>query len=49
MYDAVSKAAIRDMEQEEVYSRVYSKGELYPTFLNIKNPLSHDYDGTHQG
>jgi hypothetical protein len=31
------------------FKKVISKGNTYATFLNIRNPLIHDYEGTHQG
>ena len=37
------------LKDDEVYQRVKSKAQEYPVFLNIKNPLFHDYEGTHQG
>lgn len=44
-----SDNAIEEIYKDEVYSRVSSKGTVYPVFLNIKNPLVHDYEGTEQG
>lgn len=33
----------------DLYKKYQSKTQLYPVYLNIKNPLSHDYEGTSQG
>ena len=37
------------IRQETDRKRLIEKSGFYPVFLNIKNPLSHDYEGTHQG
>lgn len=34
---------------DDVYDKLQERGDLYPAFLNIRNPLIHDYEGTHQG
>ena len=39
----------RKLKEEENYNKVLSNSELYPVFLNIKDPLKHDYEGTEQG
>ena len=45
----VNEANIETLANEEEYSKLRRHYQLYPVFLNIKNPLVHDYEGTHQG
>ena len=45
----VNEANIETLANEEEYSKLRQHYQLYPVFLNIKNPLVHDYEGTHQG
>lgn len=37
------------IRQEADRKRLIEKSGFYSVFLNIKNPLIHDYEGTHQG
>lgn len=37
------------IRQETNRKRLIEKSGFYSVFLNIKNPLTHDYEGTHQG
>ena len=39
----------KDIVSQGSYKKYQSKTQLYPVYLNIKNPLSHDYEGTSQG
>lgn len=39
----------REIINSELYKKYQSKTQSYPVYLNIKNPLSHDYEGTMQG
>lgn len=39
----------KDIVSQDSYKKYQSKTQLYPVYLNIKNPLSHDYEGTSQG
>ena len=45
----VNKSEITEINQEEEYNTLKQKSQLYPVFLNIRNPFVHDYEGTHQG
>ena len=45
----INQANIKEVENEPEYVKLKRHWQLYPTFLNIKNPLVHDYEGTHQG
>lgn len=38
----INKEAIENKQFNDKY-------DLYPIFLNVRNPLIHDYEGTHQG
>ena len=44
-----NEIALKHNKEENQYASIRSKSQLYPVFLNIKNPLVHDYEGTHQG
>lgn len=37
------------IKNDNLYNEVKSKAQLYPTFLNLRNPFVHDYGGTHFG
>lgn len=39
----------REIINSELYKKYQSKTQSYPVYLNIKNPLSHDYEGSMQG
>ena len=39
----------REIMNSELYKKYQSKTQSYPVYLNIKNPLSHDYEGSMQG
>lgn len=39
----------REIINSELYKKYQSKTQSYPVYLNIKNPLSHDYEGSIQG
>ncbi len=43
------KYQAKDIVSQDSYKKYQSKTQLYPVYLNIKNPLSHDYEGTSQG
>lgn len=45
----VNENDINDLLNDQGYSSLNERYDLYPTFLNIKDPLIHDYEGTHQG
>jgi hypothetical protein len=44
-----SKYGLKRLKQDEPYQRIKDKAQEYGVFLNIRNPFSHDYEGTHQG
>jgi hypothetical protein len=44
-----SKYGLKQLKQDEPYQRIKDKAQEYGVFLNIRNPFSHDYEGTHQG
>lgn len=44
-----NKKNIDKLHEDGEFDRINQKYDLYPVFLNIKNPLIHDYEGTHQG
>lgn len=51
-FDEAKAALHRDykaIRQEADRKRLIEKSGFYSVFLNIKNPLIHDYEGTHQG
>lgn len=51
-FDEAKAALHRDykaIRQEANRKRLIEKSGFYSVFLNIKNPLIHDYEGTHQG
>lgn len=39
----------KEIINSDLYKRYQSKTQSYPVYLNIKNPLSHDYEGSMQG
>lgn len=39
----------KEIINSDLYKKYQSKTQSYPVYLNIKNPLSHDYEGTMQG
>lgn len=43
------KYQAKDIVSQDSYKKYQSNTQLYPVYLNIKNPLSHDYEGTSQG
>lgn len=44
-----AQAGIEDLNNNDYYRAIKDKSQEYPVYLNIKNPLAHDYEGTHQG
>ena len=51
-FDEAKTALHRDykaIRQEANRKRLIEKSGFYAVFLNIRNPLIHDYEGTHQG
>lgn len=40
---------INKLSEDQIYNDLNERYGLYLTFLNIKDPLIHDYEGTHQG
>lgn len=44
-----NEIALSKNKENEKYKYLQTKFQMYPVFLNIKNPLVHDYEGTHQG
>lgn len=45
----IQKNDIARRKNASNFKKVISKGNTYAVFLNIRNPLIHDYEGTHQG
>ena len=39
----------KEIMTSDLYKKYQQKTQAYPVYLNIKNPLSHDYEGTMQG
>ena len=37
------------LDNNEQLKFFFSRTDLYPVFLNVRDPLIHDYEGTHQG
>lgn len=48
-FRTVNNHAIKSFEDEESYNTILKRSEQYAVFLNIRKPLSHDYEGTVQG
>ncbi len=48
-FRTVNNYALRSFEDEESYNTILKRSEQYAVFLNIRKPLSHDYEGTAQG
>lgn len=44
-----AQAGIEDLNNNDYYRAIKDKSQEYAVYLNIKNPLAHDYEGTHQG
>ena len=41
--------SIKELQKENIAIQVKDKSQEYQVFLNIRHPLFHDYEGTHQG
>ncbi len=39
----------KELREDTHYQAVKNKAQEYAVFLNLRNPVSHDYEGTHQG
>ena len=39
----------KELREDTNYQAVKNKAQEYAVFLNLRNPVSHDYEGTHQG
>jgi hypothetical protein len=44
-----NQVGIEDLKNDTAYQTVKGKAQEYSVFLNVRNPLTHDYEGTHQG
>lgn len=40
---------IQDQKAREDFQKTMSKSQLYPVYINMRNPLTYDYEGTAQG
>ena len=41
--------SLENYSKDESSRKLHSKSQIYSAFLNVRNPLSHDYNGTMQG
>jgi hypothetical protein len=48
-YKTLNQQTINEIKSNKSYQKLNNEGQLYPVFLNIKNPLQHDYEGSELG
>lgn len=46
---STNQISTHDIENDPLYRAIKNKSQEYAVYLNIRNPLVHDYEGTQQG